>query len=258
MTLQGKRILITRRREQAEGMARAVRARGGTAVVIPLIATGPPPSWEACDGALGRLASFDAAAFTSANAVEAFVGRARTLGIPGAALERIPAAAVGETTAAALRKSGMRVAAVPPEFSAASLAAALGGALAGKNVLLPCGTIARDTLLRALQESGARVEKIVVYATLPPPEAATSALGGRVLAGEFDVVTFASPSAAEHFAALFTAAERALVPSRCRVAAIGGATAEALHLLGLPPDIVARESTARGLVESITDYFAGT
>jgi len=255
MTLAGKTILITRRREQSDQFVRAVREQGGTPVVIPLVAIGPPPSWEACDGALSRLASFDAAAFTSANAVEAFVGRALARGVTAPDLERLPAAAVGEATAAALRRSGMRVALVPAEFSAASLGAALGGALRGKRVLLPCGTIARGTLAGALREQGASVESVVVYATLPAEEAGASGLVSRVLAGEFDVVTFASPSAARHFGALFTPPERGGLRARCRIAAIGATTEEALRAMDIPPDIVAGESSARGIVESITAYF---
>ena len=256
MTLGGKRILITRRREQAEETSRVVRERGGIPVVIPLIRTGPPDSWEACDGALSRLDSFDAAAFTSVNAVEAFIARARSLGVPAAALARIPAAAVGETTAGALRVEGMRVAAIPAQFSAAALGAALGGALAGKKVLLPRGTLARDTLARALRESGASVEPVVVYATCRAADAECAAVARGVRAGEFDVVTLASPSAARYFGELFSAEERAHLGAHCRIAAIGETTAGAIRALGIPVDIVAAESTSRGLVDSMTAYFS--
>jgi len=224
--------------------------------VIPLIAIGPPPSWEACDSALGRLAAFDAAAFTSVNAVEAFFDRARSLGVRREDLEALPAAAVGAATAAALGERGIRVTLVPAEFSASSLGLALGGSMAGKRVLLPCGTISRETLAGTLREAGAAVERVVVYATVASADADRSRVARGVLAGGFDVVTLASPSAAHCFAGAFTPAERARVHSRCRLAAIGGTTAEALRSLGLPADIIAGESTGRGLVDSITDYYA--
>jgi uroporphyrinogen-III synthase/uroporphyrinogen III methyltransferase/synthase len=76
-----------------------------------------------------------------------------------------------------------------------------------------------------------------------------------VLSGEFDVLTFASPSAAVNFGTLFRAEELRAVPDHARIAVIGPSTADAVRVLGLEADIVARESTARGLVHSIDEYY---
>jgi len=255
VTLAGSRVLVTRRREQSEDLVRAIRECGGDPVVIPLISTGPPPSWEACDGALARISAFDAAAFASVNAVEGFAGRAHERGVLPEALGRIPSAAVGEATAAALARHGMRGAVVPAQYSAASLALALGASLAGKRVLIPCGSLALDTLPRALTDAGAVVETVVVYATTRSAEADRAAIARGVRSGEFDVVTLASPSAARYFGELFGAPERAAVAARCRIAAIGETTAAAIRATGFPVDVVAAESTARGLVQSITERF---
>jgi uroporphyrinogen-III synthase len=126
MTMRNRKILITRQREQAGEMIREIESRGGTAVVVPMIATGPPRTWTACDSAIGRLRTFDVLVFASANGVEGFVGRTRILGVPPASLAQVRAVAVGDATASALAASGVPVILVPEKFAGASLAAALG------------------------------------------------------------------------------------------------------------------------------------
>jgi uroporphyrinogen-III synthase/uroporphyrinogen III methyltransferase/synthase len=77
----------------------------------------------------------------------------------------------------------------------------------------------------------------------------------RVLAGEFDVLTFASPSAAANFAALCGREALAGVSAHAKIAVIGETTADAVRNAGLPVDIVAPEATASGLVRGIEAYF---
>ncbi len=256
MTLGGRTILVTRRHEQAGAMVREIEARGALAVVIPMIVTEPPRVWMECDAAIGRLGTYDMLLFTSANAVEGFVGRARTLGVSPDSLSRLPSAAVGEATAAALRECGLRASVNSGEFTGSSMAQALGRSLSGKRVLIPQGNIARGTLSRSLRENGAVVDTVTVYVTSKPEEAMRGSFVRRVLSGEFDVVTFASPSAAANFGSLFRAEELAAVPEHARIAVIGPTTADAVRELGLTADIVARESTARGLVAAIEEFFS--
>jgi len=145
---------------------------------------------------------------------------------------------------------------VEPVKAGASLAAALGASISGKRVLIPRGTIALETVPEALRARGAIVETVTVYTTSPPEDAGAGSLAHRVLAGEFDVVTFASPSAAANFAAVFRPEELAVVADHARIAAIGPTTAEAVRALGLPVHIVAREPTAAGFVGCIEEYYS--
>ena len=256
MTLRGRTILVTRERDRSAEMVREIESRGGTAAVVPMIVTGPPPSWEECDAAIGRLDAFALLVFTSVNAVEGFMGRALALGIPQGTLSGARSAAVGSATARALSAYGAPVAVLPDTFSGASLASAIGGALRGQRVLLPRGTIARDEVAGALRGEGAVVETVTVYATSAPEGIAAGSFVRRVLSGEFDVLTFASPSAAGNFAALFGADELPLVPDRAKIAVIGPSTADAVRALGMPADIIARESTGPGLIRSIEEFYS--
>jgi uroporphyrinogen-III synthase len=255
MTMRGRTILVTRQREQAGEMIREIGLRGGNAVVIPMIATAPPPSWAECDAAIGRLGAFDVIAFTSVNAVESFIGRAHVLGVPPAALARLPAVAVGDATASALERSGVTVMLVPGEFAGSSLASALGDSLSGKRVLFPRGNLAREAVPGALREKGAVVETVTVYVTSGPEGIDAERFVRRVLSGEFDVVTFASPSAAVNFGGLFRAEDLKAVPDHARIAVIGPSTADAVRALGLQADIMARESTSGGLIRGIEEFY---
>jgi uroporphyrinogen-III synthase len=77
----------------------------------------------------------------------------------------------------------------------------------------------------------------------------------RVLNGEFDVLTFASPSAAANFAALCGPDDLAGVRRRAKIAVIGPTTADAVRNAGLPVDIIAGEATAAALVRGIEEYY---
>ena len=255
MTLGGRTILVTRAHQQAGAMVREIEGRGGRAVVIPMIVTEPPATWTECDAAIDRLGSYDMLLFTSANAVEGFVGRARTLGVPPLSLSRVASAAVGEATAAALRECGLQPEVNPGGANGSSMAQAFGRSLSGKHVLVPQGDIALGTLSRSLREYGAVVDTVTVYVTSKPDAGVCASTVRRVLSGEFDVVTFASPSAAANFASLFSPEELAAVSGRVKIAVIGPTTAEAAGRLGLAADVVARESTARGLVEAIEKFY---
>ena len=79
--LQDRRILITRRSEQAGPLVDALSALGATVVEVPLVAREPPADGAPLDDALARLAGYGWLAFTSANAVEAVAERLARTGV---------------------------------------------------------------------------------------------------------------------------------------------------------------------------------
>ncbi|MEW6511002.1 MAG: uroporphyrinogen-III synthase [Bacteroidota bacterium] len=255
MSLRSRTILVTRPRRQAGEMVKEIEKRGGTAVVIPLITIAPPASWRECDDAIRRIRDYDAIVFTSVNAVEGFFGRAVILGLDDAQRAGLRTIAVGNKTAEAVRTFGARVDLTPPEATAVSLASSLGKVYEGTHLLFPCGTLAREETTRGLRNAGAAVDQVIVYTTTRPEGLEAMSIMRRILGGEFDVLTFASPSAAENFASLFDSHNLAAVPDHAKIAVIGPTTADAIRDLGLPVDMMARESTARGLVQCIDDFY---
>jgi len=257
LPLFGARVLVTRPREQAGPWLAALRAAGAEARAVPMIRIEPVADDAAAARALRELDRYDAVLLGSANAVRELARRAQALGVP---LEgRRPAVlCVGPATARAAREAGLRVDAVPGErFDADGLFEAVRAALpiAGRRFLLPRAAGGRERLAERLREAGGEVHALDLYRSAPAC-AEPSPLRAALAAGEFDTLTFASPSAVRGFAALLDEEARGAA-RRCTVAAIGPVTAEALAEVGLPADVVAERADAAGLVEALAAHRAG-
>jgi len=249
--LFGARVLVTRAADQSAEMVSALRDLGAEAVVVPMIRLAPPADLSEIDAALGRLASYDALLFTSANAVRFVAARAGEIG--RSSLEGAPpTACVGPITAETARRAGFSVALVPSDRRDA------GGLLEavskhwpprGRRFLLPQAEAARPVLAEGLRESGASVDAVTVYRTLAA-EVDADALRKQLCGRRLDAITFTSPSTAENFVALLDEESRKAAAD-CTVAAIGPVTADALRRLGLAPDWVPDEPTVWALVEGL-------
>ncbi len=256
MPLFGRRIVVTRAGENASAFARALRRLGAEAIELPTIETAPPASFAALDAALERLDSFDWMIFTSATGVERFVARMRELGRDIRAAGRAKIAAIGPATAARLRDYALTVAAMPGEYRAEAVIAALGAdTIRGARFLIPRAQVARETLPTTLLELGA-AEVVVApaYRTIRPTGPAVERMLQALAARGFDLVAFTSSSTAANFAAMTAGT----VKPGVRAAAIGPITAETARRLGFEVVIQPSEYTAAALIEAIVKYFASS
>jgi uroporphyrinogen III methyltransferase/synthase len=256
--LFGARVLVTRPREQAEPLVLALRAAGAEVRVIPMLRIEPAGDPAAVAAALAALDDYDAVLLASANAVRELARHAAARGVPLAA-RRARFLCVGPATARAAAAAGIPVAALPEErFDADGLYAALAAELpvAGRRFLLPRAEGGRETLAQRITAAGGRAEPLVLYRSAPP-DLDPAPLRAALAAGEFDTLSFASPSAARHFVRLVGDAGREAA-RRCTVAAIGPVTAEALAGLGLPPDVVAARAEGDELVAALAEQRART
>jgi uroporphyrinogen-III synthase len=256
MSLHGKTILITRRQEQSRELVAELERRGARTLVCPMIGIADPDSWTECDSAIERLGEYDGIIFTSSNGAEMFFRRLRERGGNFTRLQAIPVFAVGETTRQTIAEQGVRVEFVPAVYSGDALGQAfVGRDLKGKTYLHPRGNRGREEVEKHLTGAGARVEAVVVYATVEPDRTSCGDLRRRILSGAIDVVTFASPSALKNFSTLFTGPEFASMPGRPRVVVIGPTTGEAARSMNFPVDAVAPESTSAGLARAVEELF---
>jgi uroporphyrinogen III methyltransferase/synthase len=249
--LFGRRVLVTRAPEQAGELVAALAQAGADAVLAPLIRLAPPDDPAALDVALDHLVDYDAIVFTSANAVRFTAQRARERAV-ALATGRAHVVCVGPATAQAALEAGLPVHSAPPaRYDAEAVLALLlaDGDVRGKRFLVPRSDLARDVLPDGLRAAGARVDAVVAYRNAPA-EVDRDWLLGELSAGRLDVLTFASPSAAQRFCALLDDAARRDA-ARCTIAAIGPVTARALAAAGLPAHVVAQSATAAGLVEEL-------
>jgi uroporphyrinogen III methyltransferase/synthase len=253
--LFGRRVLVTRPAEPSEPLAAALRAAGAEAVGVPMIET-RALDVAASANALGRIAEYDLVVLTSANAARHFAEAIAACGVSAGALAT-PVVCIGAATAAAARRVGFGHVETPSaRADAKSLVAALREHVEGRRVLAPQGTLARDTLVAGLREAGATVDEIAVYETVPAAVDA-AALRAALVAGELDACTFASPSAAQAFAACLDEPARAAA-RRTVLAAIGETTAEAMRALDLAPSVVPAEPGSQALVDALAQHFAAS
>lgn len=250
--LFGRRILVTRSREQSSSLSDRIRELGGEPVELPTIAVVPPLDWSPVDEALASLAKGEYAwvCFTSQHAVAFFLQRLWELGGDARRLAGASVAAVGQATAEPLAAAGIRADLIPEEGTAEGLVAALAERVSpGMRVLFPRGQLARPALRSGLERLGCRVDDPVTYRTIPDPEAAAAA--DRLLEGPgVDAVTFASPSAVDNFVAAL-GRRAAEIGQRAKVACIGPTTAEATRRAGLPVHTVADEPSAAALADAL-------
>lgn len=252
MDLKGKTILITRAAHQADELARYVEQAGGTPLVFSTIDILPPESWDACDRAIDSLYMYDGVVFTSTNGVEFFLRRMNELGKTPEELKLKTLCAVGEQTRATIEQRGLTVTTMPEKFTATDLATTLQQEdLQGKSFLFPSGNLAHSTLPEMLKRLGASVDTITVYRTVKPSPKNIDTIRTMLRIGTIDVVTFTSPSTVRNFVDLFSIEDARQFQQRCVFAVIGPRTAEALQEFDLQPDVIASQSTSRGLVESI-------
>lgn len=253
--LFGRRILITRSREQASALAALLEFEGAEAISLPVIEIGPPLSWAALDGAIAQVESFHWIIFTSAHGVDGFWERLKKAGKDARALKGVTLAAIGPATASRLRDRGLEPDLIPTEYRAEAILEAMKGKdLRGKRVLLPRTQKARDLLPQGLEEKGAEVTVVEAYQTLQPV-ADFEQIKERLRRREIDALTFTSSSTVANFAAGMGQEGLELLGSQVAVACIGPVTAASAREAGLQVHIQPQEYTIPALAKAICTYF---
>ena len=261
--LHGKRVVVTRARAQASGLAKTLRGLGAEVVELPAIRIEPRIESKEVRGAVERIGEYALICVTSPNGAhmlfEAFADAgldARALGgkekhRAGAAGEAgTVVATIGPGTARALKEHGIAADIVPERFVAEALVESLADLdLRGKRVLIARAAEARDVLPDALRERGAEVDVVALYETVrekPAPEAIEAARTA-------DYVTFTSSSTVHNLADAL--GDR--FPAAARVVSIGPVTTEAAEEAGLKVHAEATRHDIDGLVAALLQDAAG-
>ncbi len=246
LPLFGETIIVTRPKHAAGELAERLVEYGANVIISPTIEISPPEDTAEVDRVLGRLGEFDCVAFTSVNGVAAVFKWLNDNGIDARAFGGMKVAAVGDATANALAKRGLRADLTPENFTTAALGQAMKNASLGKGkVLLARAAEASEELSDILRDAGADVTELAVYRTVCPdklPEEAADVLRN----GMADWITFTSPSTVENFLSL--TADAGIEIDQAELAAIGPVTAKALRNHRLRPTVVAQTHTIDGLV----------
>ena len=256
--LFGKKIVVTRSREQAGELIEMLEERGAEAIPAPTIRIAPPDDVEALDRAALEAGKYDWLIFTSANAVDSFMERLLAVS-DVRELKGVRICTVGASTGSRLLRYGIRVDLTPAEFRAEMVVETLAGTgeIRGKRFLLPRADIGRDVLSEQLRALGADVTDVIAYrTTLAGPERdGDYDIYRMLLDKEIDAVTFTSASTARNFAQILGPDQAADLLRSTVVASIGPVTAEAAQQLDIATTVMPERYTIPDLVDALVEHF---
>ena len=257
--LFGRRVLVTRPREQATELIERLETAGAEAIGAPLIRILPPEDFGPLDEACRHANQFDWIIFASAHAVDAFAERLRRSPFDLRALGGVKLCAVGPATAERLARHGLKVDLTPSEYRAEALVRALSETVdvRGLRILLPHADIGREVVAEELRKRGAEATEVVAYRTVvaDPEREGEPDIYRMLLDQRIDVVTFTSPSAVRSFVQVVGAEPAADLLRPIIVASIGPVTAAAAEQFGIQTTILPQQYTVVALVEAIVEYF---
>jgi uroporphyrinogen III methyltransferase/synthase len=256
LPLFGRRIVVTRTREQTSALRARLETLGAEVLELPLIQVSKKIDPAICADVFAELASYDWLVFTSANGVKFFFEEfflkfsdVRSLGF-------IRIACIGETTAAALAALRLSSDLTPAVATAEALAGDLVAteSLDSAKVLVVTGNLNRDTLVNRLEAARAIVDCLAVYQT------EKSDLSAHPAAEDFrqhgaDAILFASSSAVESFVAQAAVLQLVKDARRPLAGSIGRQTGEAMKKAGMPVDFSAKTPGLDQLVEALLKKF---
>lgn len=254
-SLFGKRIVVTRTRDQASKLTKQLSDLGAEVLEIPTIKIALPSEDRRQDfiDAMLELNSYNWLVFTSPNGVTAFFDlffkRFQDLRDLGGA--RI--AAIGPATAAKIKELHLQVDLMPEEAIGSKIAKAFEKfeTIENLKMCLLRAEVANADLPKALEELGAIVDDIAIYKTVAETEDLNGAAASLTEKGA-DWITFTSASTVEHFHARFDLPKLLKQFPKMKLLSIGPETSKAIRGLGLEPTLEAKEHTIEGIVEVLT------
>ena len=258
--LLGKRIMVTRTREQASELVYRLEEAGADCLERATISIMPPDSWEDFDRAVNNIEQYQWLLFTSINAIKCFFGRLADLDRDSRSLHGLRIGAVGKTTGDFLRQYGIRADLIPEEFTGEGLAKSLiSSGVAGAKILLPRALKAREILVEKLTEAGAEVTVFPVYKNVRPADD-EHVLRKDLEEKNVDMITFTSSSTVTNFLEMVDAPDEGELHkllNGVEIASIGPVTSATIKKRGLAVNVQPETYTIPDLVDSIIDHFAG-
>jgi uroporphyrinogen-III synthase len=251
LPLSGRRIVVTRTRDQASELAARLASLGAEVVELPVIRISREVSKQTLAEVMLEFGAYDWLVFTSANGVHHFFGEFLRIFDDIRSLGLVRIACIGEATAKAIGELHLKAEVLPKAATAEALAEEMvaTGSMDSAKVLVITGNLNRDTLVRKLQEARAIVDCLQVYKT----EAVD--LSADPVAAEFrrkgaDAVLFASSSSARSFVDQGESLRIDAGAKKPLYGSMGPQTSEAMRKAGLRVDF---EAATPGIDELVAE-----
>jgi len=256
--LFGRRIVVTRAREQASSFLAGLSQLGAECIEFPTIEIIPPESWRELDKTIHSLEDYQWLLFTSVNGVKYFFQRLETLEKDVRDLKGIKIGAIGPKTAEAIHKKGIRPDMVPDEYRAEAMVEAFKRLeTEALRILLPRAAQAREILSQELEKMGARVDVVEAYRTVTP-DGDRDRIKEMLERGEINMITFTSSSTVKNLVEMFEPGDDQFQRwmKNVAVACIGPITAQTAEEKGLSVSLIPAEYTIEALTNAIVQYFS--
>ena len=253
MPLAGRRVVVTRTREQAGALSASLESLGADVMELPTIRIVPPSDRKDFAAAVVDSPHYDWLIFSSPNGVKRFFEAFYSVYEDIRELGGARIAAVGPGTAAELKKHGLMVDVMPQKAVAEELIAEFDrkgdefGGVANVTMLWIHGEQGRDVIYKELMKRQAIVDECIAYNTVPETEDPTGARARLVEEGA-DFITFTSSSTVHHFMAMGIT-----LPESCKVVSIGPVTTATLREYGITPAAESPFHNIPSLVETVAD-----
>jgi uroporphyrinogen-III synthase len=250
--LAGRRIAVTRAREQASELAAKLGAAGAEVLALPLIDVVKDVDTATLADVFAEFGAYDWIVFTSANGVRCFFEEfhrrfedIRTLGL-------VRFTCLGDATAKAISDRHLHVECRPAIATSDALADKLvaTGSLDSAKVLVVTGNLNRDTLIKRLEEARAIVDRLTVYRTEKADLTGDSAVADFRARGA-DAILFASSSAVQSFVDQASALQLDQEAVRPLAGSIGPQTSATMKKAGMPVDFEAKTPGLDALVDAL-------
>jgi len=253
--LSGKKILITRARDQAAVFSSSLKDLGAEVIELPTIEIVQPLNWKGLDRAIDHMDSYNWLIFTSANGVNFFCQRLGERGKGPRLPSSLKVCAIGPATAYQLKEKGMEVDYTPKEFVAEAILKGFEKmVLKGRRILLARAREARDILPEGLKKMGAQVDVVETYRTVKP-KGGSKKLKELLTKGKIDAITFTSSSTVNHFAELLKKEDLQILLKDIAIACIGPITARTAKGWRIRVQIQPKQYTVPALTQAIVQYF---
>lgn len=234
LPLQGKKVLVTRNKAQAQSFGKKVKDLGGEAVLTSLISFRLALSSDRAPQFQADIGQADWLVFTSVNGAKFFFSYMEDHGIGISAASRAKVAAVGEKTARYLEDRNVRVDLIPERYIAEELAEALRQKVGRSDkVAVLKGNLSRDVIKETLTPFGVDISEWVLYETVPDTEGLRQ-LKDAAAREAFDFVTFTSSSTVHAFMSILKEESKRWAEKGTSFISIGPLTKKALSEYGIP------------------------
>lgn len=256
--LFGKKIIVTRTREQASELVAGLEEFGANCLEYSTINIQPVDSYEGLDEELERINEYHWILFTSLNGVKYFFERLYGKGMDARHLKGPDIAVVGKSTADLLLKYGVHADLIPNVFTGEGLAESLlDQGVEGRNILIPRALHGPEILPETLRGAGAQVTVVPVYQNCPA-EGDKEFLRTELEKGGVAMVTFTSSSTVRNFLALLDEPDQSALKrllAGVKIAAIGPITGKTVTDSGLRVDVQPEQHTIPAMIDAIVDYY---